>query len=67
MELGIEPDGIDFIIKSKPLTKKEQKEISEAIAYYQNTGKMVTLAELKKLRPTQKKKTSRTTAKSKLK
>ena len=26
-----EPEGIDFIIKSRPLTEKEQKEISEFI------------------------------------
>jgi len=68
MELGIEPDGVDFIIKSKPLTKKEEKELSEAIAYYKATGKMVSLAELKKIRRTQKKKkASRTTGKSKSK
>lgn len=26
-----EPDGVDFVIKSKPLTKKQKKEISEFI------------------------------------
>ena len=26
-----EPDGVDFIIKSKPLTDKQKKEISEFI------------------------------------
>ncbi len=29
-----EPDGIDFIIKSKPLTNKERSAISEFIADY---------------------------------
>jgi len=27
-----EPDGIDFIIQSKPLTKKQEKELSDFIA-----------------------------------
>ncbi|MDP2890488.1 MAG: hypothetical protein Q8P34_16170 [Bacteroidota bacterium] len=34
-----EPDGIDFIVESKPLTEKERKEISEIIAYYKMTGR----------------------------
>lgn len=29
-----EPDGVDFIIKSKPLTDKERKEISKFIQEY---------------------------------
>jgi hypothetical protein len=29
-----EPDGVDFIIKSKPLTDKERKEISKFIQNY---------------------------------
>lgn len=31
MGLIKEPDGVDFIIQSKPLTEKERKEISEFI------------------------------------
>jgi len=27
-----EPEGVDFVIQSKPLTKKRQKELSEHIA-----------------------------------
>ena len=27
-----EPEGVDFVIKSKPLTKKQEKELSEYIA-----------------------------------
>jgi hypothetical protein len=27
-----EPDGVDFIIQSKPLTKKQEKELSTFIA-----------------------------------
>jgi len=32
MGLIREPEGIDFIIKSKPLTQKKEKELSEYIA-----------------------------------
>lgn len=32
-----EPEGIDFIIQSKPLTDKERKEISEFIQRYKAT------------------------------
>lgn len=34
-----EPDGVDFIVDSKPLTEKDRKEISEIIAYYKMTGR----------------------------
>lgn len=36
-----EPEGVDFIIKSKPLTDKERKEISKFIQAYKmkNSGK----------------------------
>ena len=27
-----EPDGVDFVIQSKPLTKKQEKDLSEYIA-----------------------------------
>ena len=27
-----EPDGVDFVIQSKPLTKKQEQELSEYIA-----------------------------------
>ena len=32
-----EPEGIDFIIKSKPLTEKERAEISEFIRQYKTS------------------------------
>ncbi|HET7361315.1 MAG TPA: hypothetical protein VFI78_05210 [Salinimicrobium sp.] len=32
MGLIKEPDGIDFVIQSKPLTKKQEKELSEFIS-----------------------------------
>lgn len=34
-----EPEGIDFVVDSTPLTKEERKQISEIIAYYKATGK----------------------------
>lgn len=44
-----EPDGVDFIIKSKPLTDKERKEISKFIQEYkakQGKKKSVKIHEL---------------------
>ncbi len=40
-----EPDGVDFIIQSKPLTDKERKEISKFIQDYKtkNAGKKTVL------------------------
>jgi len=32
MGLIKEPEGVDFVIQSKPLTEKQQKELSEFIA-----------------------------------
>lgn len=32
MGLIKEPEGVDFLIKSKPLTKKQEKELNEFIA-----------------------------------
>ena len=32
MGLIREPEGVDFVIQSKPLTEKQQKELSEYIA-----------------------------------
>jgi hypothetical protein len=34
-----EPKGVDFIIKSEPLTEKERKEISKFIAAYKANSK----------------------------
>ena len=34
-----EPDDVDFIVDSEPLTEKDRKEISEIIAYYKTTGR----------------------------
>lgn len=33
-----EPDGIDFVVDSKPLSVIERKQISEIIAQYKATG-----------------------------
>jgi hypothetical protein len=38
-----EPIGVDFIIKSDPLTDKERKAISEFISNYKKTEKQKTL------------------------
>ena len=34
-----EPEGVDFIIKSEPLTKREREEISKFIAEYKHKSK----------------------------
>ncbi|MEI8084579.1 MAG: hypothetical protein WCG93_00040 [Paludibacter sp.] len=34
-----EPEGIDFFVDPKPLTKKDREEISNIIAYYKATGR----------------------------
>jgi hypothetical protein len=34
-----EPQGVDFVVDSKPLTKEERKRISDIIAYYKATGR----------------------------
>jgi hypothetical protein len=37
-----EPKGVDFIIKSEPLTDKERKAITEYISNYKKTEKQKT-------------------------
>jgi hypothetical protein len=49
-----EPEGVDFIIKSKPLTDKERAEISEFISQYK--AKHSHTKALKKRRKTSSKK-----------
>jgi hypothetical protein len=39
MGLIIEPEGIDFIIQSQPLTDEERKEISEFIEHKKQENK----------------------------
>ena len=34
-----EPNGVDFFVDPKPLTKEDKQKISELIAYYKRTGK----------------------------
>jgi hypothetical protein len=34
-----EPRGVDFVVKSKPLTKKDREEISKLIADYKAKNK----------------------------
>lgn len=49
-----EPEGVDFIIKSKPLTDKERKEISKFIEDYK--AKYSKKKSVKKLRTSSSKK-----------
>lgn len=55
-----EPDGIDFVVESKPLTEVEREQISEIIAYYKSTGRKmkmpVILSEQKKRKRASEKK-----------
>lgn len=44
-----EPKGVDFIIKSEPLTEKERKEISKYIADYKAKNKKKVVANKKQL------------------
>ena len=50
MGLIREPEGIDFIVDSRPLNKIEEKQISDIISHYKKTG------EIKKI-PIKKRKT----------
>jgi len=38
-----EPDGIDFVVESKPLSDSERKQISEIIEHYKATGRKMKL------------------------
>ncbi len=42
-----EPKGVDFIIKSEPLTNKERKEISKYIADYKAKNKKKVVSKTK--------------------
>jgi hypothetical protein len=43
-----EPDGIDFVVDSKPLTQASRKKISEVIAYYKATGRKMAVKKILK-------------------
>ncbi|MCW3789751.1 hypothetical protein [Plebeiibacterium sediminum] len=45
-----EPEGIDFVVDSRPLKDWERKQISDIISHYKKTG------EIKKASPTKKNK-----------
>ena len=51
-----EPEGVDFLVDSKPLSKKDRKDISDIIAHYKLTGqkKKVISAPLRKITLTRK-------------
>jgi hypothetical protein len=42
-----EPDGVDFVVDSTPLTTNDRKRISEVIAHYKATGKKLQFRESK--------------------
>lgn len=46
-----EPEGVDFFVKSRPLTERERKEISEYIANYKKKAlkKKITAKQKRKL------------------
>ena len=35
-----EPEGVDFVVDSRPLKKSEKKEISDIISHYKKTGEI---------------------------
>ena len=39
-----EPEGVDFVVDSTPLTIEERNKISEIIAYYKATGKKMPIS-----------------------
>jgi hypothetical protein len=39
-----EPEGVDFVVDSTPLTAEDRKKISEIIAYYKATGRKMPLS-----------------------
>jgi hypothetical protein len=41
-----EPDGVNFIVDSTPLTEAGKKKISEVIAYYKETGRKLNVKSL---------------------
>lgn len=54
MELIKEPEGIDFVIKSKPLTDKERTEISEFIRQCKAKGALSKSSKKKRRTPANK-------------
>jgi hypothetical protein len=42
-----EPDGVDFIVDSTPLTTDDRKKISEIIAHYKATGEKMSFQKSK--------------------
>jgi hypothetical protein len=46
-----EPDGVNFIVDSTPLTEAGKKKISEVIAYYKVTGRKLNVKSLSTSKP----------------
>lgn len=45
-----EPEGVDFVVESRPLKDAEKKQLSDIISHYKKTG------EIKRISPSKKKK-----------
>ena len=43
-----EPEGVDFIVNSRPLTELEKKQVSEVIAHFKKTGEIKKCASILK-------------------
>jgi hypothetical protein len=41
-----EPNGVDFVVDSTPLTQASRKKISEVIAYYKATGRKMAVKKI---------------------
>ena len=50
MGLIREPEGVDFVVDSRPLKDYEKKQISEIIAHYKKTGKIKKITTPKKVK-----------------
>ena len=48
MGLIREPEGVDFVVDSRPLKDWEKKQISEIIAHYKKTGEIMKISAPKK-------------------
>lgn len=53
MGLIREPEGVDFVVESRPLKDYEKKQISEIIAHYKKTGEIKKISTPKKTRKSQ--------------
>ena len=50
MGLVREPEGVDFVVDSRPLMDWEKRQLSEIIAHYKKTGKIKKISTPKKIK-----------------